>query len=139
MPVFNRIGAAEARAELAVARATGNKINFKFSDTSDVVELYVILEQRIGAKTVGSGLRSGGGRRVGIGILMLTIPVQDGFAVMTDDQRPIREGSRIEWPQSSGRYFYVDEETEDIQQKSNGYVYVVKATEHKTSTLGARA
>lgn len=138
MSASARIGAAEAAAILAEARAIGETITLTRPTIGDV-DLYVLLEENLGAETVGL-FRAGGGRRVQKGKLSITIPNQTGFAAaMTNDQRPIREGHRIEFPVDSGRYFFVDPEPESIRKASHGYVYHVQATEDKTATVGARA
>jgi hypothetical protein len=50
--------------------------------------------------------------------------------------KPITVGDRIEYPISSGRYFFV---SDDISQLANGYIYVVPCTEHKSLTMGVRS
>lgn len=132
------IGLAEARGCLAEAKAIGNVVRLIRPGVADVNPLYVLLDEMIGAETVGK-FTSGGGRRVQRGTLEIKIPVQTGFAVMTDDVRPIREGHEFEYPIGSGRLFFVDADPDSIKQTSQGYIFHVKAIERKTATLGARA
>ena len=133
MGAFEEIGAAEAEAELAVARELGKQGSLSHRGAA-AATIYLFIEAlRLGTAKPHIG------RRVETGELVALIPNQTNFAAsMTTATRPITKGDRLEYPLSSTRYFYVQQE-EDIEQLANGYIYRVRFTEHKTKDLGVSA
>ncbi len=131
MATYDDVGSAEAIATLAEAQAIGVSVSLTHRETAAVTLSALILKQGLSEERIRGVLRE-------IGILVLRIPVQTGFAVMTDNARPITEGDQLEYPLDSGRYFFVKSE-EDIEQGSNGYDFLVKFIEKKSLTFGARS
>jgi hypothetical protein len=129
MSVFTEVGNAESRATLAEAMAIGVSFTFTHRDNPSVTLYGLVLDQSLASEYNGRG------RLKEIGIIRLRIPVQTGFAVMTDNQRPVTKGDTIEYPIGSGRLFNVKGD-EDIAQRANGYEYDVKFREDKTLTAG---
>lgn len=125
---FDQIGEAGAAATLAAAQAMGVRISLQHRSGEAATLWAEIIGQVLGAMQL-PGVESEAG------VLMVLIPVQTGFAVMTSTTRPVTIGDRIEYPLSSGRYFWVEYES-DIEQLDNGYVYRVQAREHKSITVG---
>lgn len=132
MSMEDKIGAAEAKAILAEARALHPQITFTHRG-EDAVDLYALVEdERIGG-------RRDGGRQASTGAMQLLIPNQTGFAAkMTSDERPVVSGDTIEYPKASGRVFRV-QDNNDIVPLSQGYVYRVLVHEAKTLAIGTRA
>jgi hypothetical protein len=128
MSAFDAIGQAGAAGVLATAVSMGTRISLQHRSGTAATLYAEILSQAIG----GMRMRGAG---VEEGTLVVMIPVQSGFAVMTGTTRPVTVGDRIEYPLSSGRYFWIDDDT-DIEQLDNGYVFKVQAHEHKTGTVG---
>lgn len=125
---FEVIGAAESTAVLAEAQAIGQQITLTHRDTTPADLYALILDQSLSGETVRLG------QRVEVGNLTVMIPVQTGFAVMIDQERPITAGDTIEYPKDSDRLFQVT--SAEIAQRSNGYVYVAQCREQKTKTTG---
>lgn len=130
MGVFDAVGSAEAKGELAAARAFGEKAALSHRGAADVT-LYIWVEHL----SLGSAVPNKG-RQVETGRLVCLIPNQSGFvAHMTTTTRPITKGDRITYLLGGTRYFFVQEES-DIEQLGNGYIYRVTAIEHKTKDIG---
>ena len=131
MSTFSEIGAAESKGTLAEAKAIGKQIGFVHRALAAVTLDALIIYQGLNKELIRQ-------RMVEVGIIVVRIPVQTGFAVMTTNARPVTEGDRIEFPLNSGRYFRVNQE-EDIKQDANGYDFIVKAVEQKTLTWGVQS
>lgn len=129
--VFAEIGAAEANATLAEAQAIGQQFSLTHRDNAAVTLYALISEQKLTDDRQRGRLKE-------VGVLLVRVPVQTGFVVMTDESRPITKGDKAEYPLNSGRFFFAETE-EDIEQKSNGYEYKITFKENKTLTFGARS
>lgn len=128
MSAYGQIGDACAAGELAAAQACGVQISLSHRGATAATLWATVLEQGIGVD------ESTPGRQVERGVLLLAIPAQSGFAAMTGSARPITGGDRIEYPLSSGRYFWVTEDP--IKMEPEGHVFTVTAIERKTLTQG---
>jgi hypothetical protein len=111
-----------------MAKAMGTQISLVHRSGTPVT-----LDAEILSESVG-GMKQPG-TEVEAGMLIAAIPVQTGFVVQTGTTRPITVGDRIEYPLSSERYYWVEDDA-DIRMLDNGYVYEVTARERKTLTAG---
>jgi hypothetical protein len=145
MARFEDIGRACGKAELAIARQIGVTIGFQHRDN-----LPVPLKASIVGQAVGTDFSSKG-KLNQTQEIRLIIPAQpplfsgsSGFSGSlgisafnnVGKTKDVIAGDRVEWPVQSGRYLWVDGEVEAIH---NGYAYLVRATEQKTLTGGARS
>ena len=140
MDNFNQIGTGLGRAELAVAKVTGQVIGFTHRANLPTALHCSILDNRIGAEDNPNG------RQLEKAEITIIIPVQtfafsgvsgfSGISAITSQttfQKPITIGDRIEWPIGSSRYFYVDA---DVEVLDNGYNYKVHGKNQRTLTAG---
>ena len=133
MSTYTDIGAAEAEAELAVAQAIGVQISLSHRGAS-ANTLYAILNDIQLSAERPQPMRSAEVQEIS-----LTIPNQTNFtASITTAAKPVTKGDRIEYPLSSGVYFWIQND-EAIECISNGYIYKVKAASRKTTALGTKS
>lgn len=127
MSAYASIGAALGSAALATAKATGITITFTHRALTAVTLYATVVSRGIGVEELYDG------HKAEVGVMLLDIPVQTGLAVMSNNQRPISDGDKIEYPASSGRYWRV---AGSIEERANGYVYRVPIREEKAHTVG---
>ena len=136
-----RLGADLAKAELAVAKATGVEIGLSHRG-SDMSSFWAtVLEERVEFQPATDY------RTWEVVTVEFLIPVQDeslasgydgglDIFAMTADAKPITENDKIEYPVNSGRFLYV---TDVPKVTHEGYVYNVTAVSNKSLTTGARS
>lgn len=129
MAVYDSIGLAVASSELEIAKAMGVVITLAHRGGSASTLYATIIDQGIGNSS------SGNGREIETGYIIFRIPVQTNFDVMVSATRPVTMGDKIVYGQ---RYLYVARE-QDIQMMANGYIFLVKAIENKTLTIGMKS
>lgn len=142
--VFDVIGSGMAKAELAVAKATGTTIGFQHRDELPVPLRVSLLDYNIGSQDSPSG------RKLETADITFIVASQSplfsgvsGFSgtstiyAMTGQAKPVTVGDRIEWPLASQRYFYVIDEPKPCIH--NGHAYVIHASSHRTLTAGQYA
>jgi hypothetical protein len=142
--VYAEIGQAVASAELEVARATGQLVGFAHRDALPVPLWVTVLSQELGTGETSRG-KLNQAQRLRV-LLPSQPPAFSGASGFSGTQgvsgcnaglaRDVVPGDRIEWPVASARYFWVDE---DVEATDNGYCYVVRASQSRTLTAGARS
>jgi hypothetical protein len=137
----NAIGAGLAKAELAVAKATGVQLGISHRSSDPAAFWGTVLEERVSFEP------GQGHRQMEVLTVEFLIPAQSPEAVdgydgeitifpMTADAKPLTEGDRIEYPISSGRYLHVV----DVPKVTHhGYCYHVTAESSKSLAAGVRS
>ncbi len=128
MAIYNDLGAAEALAELAVARATGVSISLSHEGGS-AVSLYASVLSDYNRVEDKFDHR----RQVEAGELTLLIPVQTGLSVQSGVNKPIVQGDVVVY--NSRRYVVHG----DVDVQSNGYVFIVRSREDRSHTVGVKS
>ena len=125
MTAFANIGAAEANAEMATARAIGTTVALYHRGGTAVTLTCHVLGNRTEQIMEGGVVREAR-------VLEIEIPIQTHFAVTADDTEPIVFGDKIIY---GGRNHFV---LDPIGKSPSGHVYTVKCAESKRLASGAR-
>ena len=139
---FDRLGYAGARAELRLAQRLGVLIGFSHRSAPEMAIYATILTQDVGSDTTITARQKESYKAT------FLIPVQKDAntgataiyptdsTLIAPDNKCITVGDKIQWPATSGRYYFV---SEDVKTNDNGYVYYVSVEACKVLTLGQRS
>jgi hypothetical protein len=123
MSAFNAIGESIGRSKLGIAKALGVQMNFSHRGAAAQTLWVRIL------KTYTT-VDESGGSQTEVRVIVVEIPVQDGFARATSEAEPLSPGDTLSW---IGRTWFC---TDRIDKQPAGYFYTAHFAERKRLASG---